>query len=77
LKCLNRSIFTEAISQSSYFFSSFFRNHITETKSPKPNHWNCNVNFNRKKFAASWNWTRVLSVHKRVCYPFSHAESTK
>ncbi len=77
LKCLNQSIFTEAISQSSYLFASFYRNHITETKSPKPNHWNCNVNFNWKKFADNWNWTRVPSVQKRVWYPFGHAEPTK
>jgi hypothetical protein len=44
------------------------RNQITETEVSI---------FNWKKFAACWSWTRVPVVVKRVCYPYSYAESTK
>jgi hypothetical protein len=76
-KCFYRSIFTEVFSQSS-LYSSFSRN----VTSPKQSHRNQITEiwmsiFIRKKFAGCWSWTRVSSVHKRVCYPFGYVESTK
>ncbi len=52
------------------------------TISPKQSHRNQITEtlmyvINGKKFAEGWSWTRVLSVHKRVCYPLGHVESTK
>ena len=76
-KCFYQSIFTEVFSQPS-LYSSFSRN-IT---SPKQSHRNQITEiwmsiFIRKKFAGCWSWTRVSSVHKRVCYPLGYVVSTK
>ncbi len=76
-KWFYRSIFTEVFSQSS-LYSSFSRN----ATSPIPSHRNQITEiwmsiFIRKKFAACWSWTRVSSIHKRVCCPFGYGESTK
>ena len=57
------------------------RSETTETKPPMRNHRSPDTEtetaINWKKFASCWDWTRVLSIHKRVCYPLGHAESTE
>ncbi len=63
-------------------FSSYFKNPTYhQNKATKPNHWDQITEtevsiLNWKKFADSWNWTLILSVHRRDCYPNCHVEST-